>query len=52
MSLPNLQKSGVYRYVEADDFEMMLFGYAVDGGDVKVVDLMAGENIPKKSSKP
>ena len=42
----NLQKSGVYRYAEADDFEMLLFGYSVDGGEVRVVDLAAGENIP------
>ncbi len=34
-SSTNLQKSGVYRYVEADDFEVMLFGYAVDGGEVE-----------------
>src|SRR5699024_10252909 len=47
-SSTNLQKSGVYRYVEAEDFEVMLFGYAVDGGEVKVVDLMAGEKIPKE----
>ena len=25
-----LQKSGVYRYVEAEDFEILLFGYSVD----------------------
>lgn len=43
----NLAKSGVYRYVEADDFEVMLFGYSVDGGDVQVVDLAQGETIPK-----
>ena len=47
-SSTNLQKSGVYRYAEAADFEIMLFGYAVDGGDVKVVDLMAGEKIPNE----
>lgn len=45
-SSTNLQKSGVYRYAEADDFAVMLFGYAIDDGDVKVVDLMAGEEIP------
>ena len=45
-SSTNLQKSGVYRYVEADDFEVMLFGYAVDGDEVKVIDLMDGEKIP------
>ena len=44
----NLQKSGVYRYVEVDDFEILLFGYSVDGGEVMVVDLVSGEKIPKK----
>jgi DNA polymerase len=43
----NLQKSGVYRYVEADDFEILLFGYSVDGGDVEVVDLAKDEKIPQ-----
>lgn len=44
----NLQKSGVYRYAESDDFEILLFGYSVDGGEVKVVDLAMGEKIPKE----
>ncbi|MBN2900184.1 MAG: DNA polymerase [Clostridia bacterium] len=44
----NLQKSGVYRYVEADDFEILLFGYSIDGGEVTVVDLAKGERIPQK----
>ncbi|MEA4866020.1 MAG: DNA polymerase [Sphaerochaeta sp.] len=43
----NLAKSGVYRYCEAEDFEILLFGYSMDGGDVKVVDLARGEKIPK-----
>ena len=47
-SSTNLQKSGVYRYVEADDFEILLFGYSIDGGEVMVVDLVNGEKIPKK----
>ncbi|MBV4421054.1 DNA polymerase [Clostridium tyrobutyricum] len=42
----NLQKSGVYRYAESDDFEILLFGYSVDGGEVKVIDLAGGEKIP------
>lgn len=42
----NLQKSGVYRYCESDDFEILLFGYSVDGGEVQVVDLAGGEKIP------
>lgn len=41
-----LQKSGVYRYVEADDFEILLFSYSVDSTPVKVVDLACGEKIP------
>lgn len=42
----NLAKSGVYRYVEALDFEILLFGYSVDGGAAQVVDLACGEKIP------
>ena len=42
----NLNKSGVYRYVEADDFEILLLGYSVDGGDVQVVDLVNKEKVP------
>ncbi len=43
----NLGKSGVYRYAENDDFEILLFAYSVDGGEVKVVDLTNGEKIPR-----
>lgn len=43
----NLGKSGVYRYAENDDFEILLFAYSVDGGEVKVVDLVNGEKIPR-----
>lgn len=42
----NLQKSGVYRYSESEDFEVMLFAYSVDAKPVKVVDLACGESIP------
>lgn len=42
-----LQKSGVYRYAEAEDFEILLFGYSVDSGPVQVIDLACGEHIPK-----
>ena len=44
----NLQKSGVYKYASSDDFEILLFGYSVDGGDVQVVDLALGEEIPQE----
>ena len=43
----DLAKSGVYRYAESPDFEILLFGYSVDGGPVEVVDLAGGEEIPQ-----
>ncbi len=42
----NLAKCGVYKYAESPAFEILLFGYAVDGGEVQVVDLVQGERIP------
>ena len=42
----NLQKAGVYKYAESPDFDILLFGYSVDGGAVHVIDLACGEKIP------
>lgn len=42
----DLRKCGVYKYTEADDFEILLFGYSVDGGAVNVADLASGDTIP------
>lgn len=42
----DLNKCGVYKYVQHPDFDILLFGYAVDGGEVRVIDLTAGEEIP------
>ena len=42
----DLSKCGVYKYSEADDFEILLFGYSADGGEVQVIDLASGESIP------
>ena len=42
----DLVKCGVYKYTEAPDFEILLFGYSVDGGSVRTVDLACGEIIP------
>lgn len=47
-SSTNLAKSGVYRYVESPDFEILLFGYSVDGGEVQIVDLASGEKLPRE----
>ena len=42
----DLSKCGVYKYTEAPDFDILLFGYSVDGGPVQVVDLLSGEKLP------
>ena len=41
-----LAKTGVYRYAESPDFEILLFAYSVDGGPVQQIDLACGEKIP------
>lgn len=42
----DLSKCGVYKYASSPAFEILLFGFSVDGGDVQVVDLACGEEIP------
>lgn len=42
----DLVKSGVFKYVDAPDFEILLFAYAFDDEDVKIVDLKNGEELP------
>lgn len=44
----DLGKCGVYKYVQHPDFGILLFGYAVDGGAVRVVDLASGEMLPEE----
>ncbi|MFR5081253.1 MAG: DNA polymerase [Anaerobutyricum hallii] len=43
-----LPKTGVYRYCESDNFEILLFAYSVDSQPVQVVDLACGETIPEE----
>ena len=43
-----LAKTGVYRYAESPDFEILLFAYSVDGGPVQQIDLACGEKIPSE----
>lgn len=47
-SSEDISKCGVYRYAEAKDFEVLLFGYSVDFGEAKVIDLASGEKIPSE----
>lgn len=42
----DLSKCGVYKYASSPNFEVLLFGFSVDGGEVKVVDVACGEEIP------
>lgn len=44
----DLGKCGVYRYAESPSFEVLLFGYAINSGEVHVIDLALGEKIPEE----
>lgn len=44
----DLSKCGVYKYAESPDFEILIFGYSVDSGEVQEVDLAGGETMPPK----
>ena len=44
----DISKCGAYKYAESSNFEILLFAYAVDGGEVQVVDLANGEQIPQE----
>ena len=45
-SSADIGKTGVYRYCESPDFEVLLFGYSIDGAPVQLVDLTCGERVP------
>ena len=47
----DLQKCGVYKYVQSHVFEVLLFGYSINGAAVQVVDLAQGESIPDEILK-
>lgn len=42
----DIGKSGLYKYVQSDDFRVLLFAYSIDGSTVQIVDLACGEQIP------
>ena len=42
----DLSKCGVYKYAESPDFEILLFAYSIDGGEVQVIDFATGEHLP------
>lgn len=42
----DIRKSGLYKYVQSADFEILLFAYSADGGEAQIIDFTAGEKIP------
>ncbi len=47
----NLKKSGLYKYVQSPDFQVLLLAYSIDGAPVVVVDLACGEALPARFSE-
>lgn len=43
-----IKKCGVYKYAESENFEILLFGVSVNGGDVVVYDLACGDVLPEE----
>ena len=41
-----INKAGAWRYIDSPDFEILLFAYSVDGGQVQCVDMASGEQPP------
>ena len=44
----DLPSCGVYKYVEAEDFTILLFAYSVDGGPITCCDFAQGEELPEE----
>jgi DNA polymerase len=47
----DIKESGAYKYIESPDFEILIIGYALDDGPVKIVDLAQGEEMPEEFEK-
>lgn len=44
----DIGKAGLYKYVQSDDFEILLFAYSFNGNQVKVIDIAQGEQLPQE----
>lgn len=42
-----IAKAGAQKYIQSPDFEILLFAYSLDGGDVQIIDLAQGELLPQ-----
>lgn len=47
----DIGKSGLYKYAQSNDFEILLFAYSLNGSEVKVIDLAQGETVPDEVIK-
>lgn len=43
----DIKKAGMYKYALSDDFQILLFAYSIDFGEVKIIDLAKGEILPE-----
>ena len=47
----NIKESGVYRYAESENFELLLVSYSIDNGPVATCDIANGETLPEEVLK-
>ena len=47
----DIGKAGLYKYVQSPNFQILLFAYSFDGEPVEIIDLAAGEELPKEIVK-
>lgn len=44
----DIQKCGLYKYVQSSDFQILLFAYAFDDSEIKIIDMLQGEKLPQE----
>lgn len=44
----DLKKCGIYKYVESPDFEILICGYSLDGGEIERYELACGDELPQE----
>lgn len=44
----DLVKCGVYKYADSPAFEILLFAYSIDGGEIHIIDLASGDKLPEE----
>ena len=45
-SSEDISKTGLYKYAQSTDFEILLFAYSINGSDVEIIDFTQGETLP------